>query len=83
MYTEDEAKTHWCPFTQVAESALPGHMVGNRGARQIRGDEDAAQLFRCLASRCAAWRWDPLTRYQDEPGKVRDVSGYCGLAGKP
>lgn len=48
MYTEDEAKSKWCPFAKVGYNS--GTEV-NRITLQF-GDED----FRCLGSECMAWR---------------------------
>lgn len=91
--TEDEAKSRWCPFARVVDTA--------RGA-----DGEGA---RCIGSACMAWRAGPealavlniienvqdgrsgrlvAAGYElDEHGlywrKPLPPGGYCGLAGRP
>lgn len=86
--TEEEAKTkECCGPPGILKAITAAAFVTNVTdfdtpyAKKLAAELDGGS--KCIASRCMAWRWDPLTRYQDEPGKVRDVSGYCGLAGKP
>ena len=45
MMTEDEAKTKWCPFSDVAD-ATPAQAI--------------VPATRCIGSACMAWRWQPL-----------------------
>jgi len=42
----------------------------------------------CIGSRCAQWRqsWDDLAHNEaarKSVGQLRDVRGFCGLAGQP
>lgn len=49
--------------------------------------EQAASSSRCIASECAAWRWQQSpeqTQLEKDLGLEESRSyGYCGLAGKP
>lgn len=47
MYTQAEAKEKWCPFVRA--------LMDNVGANRTDNDEPIGE---CIASRCAAWRWD-------------------------
>jgi hypothetical protein len=49
MYTEEEAKTKWCPMVRVREDTP---------------DEEMREAIRCEASQCMMWRWfENGTRY--------------------
>lgn len=71
LFTEDEAKTKWCPMARYDDNI-------NRD-----GTNDA-EFSPCIASGCMAWRagvWDHqrnLTPENRTPGV-----GYCGAFGKP
>ena len=84
MYTEDEARTKWCPLARRmltdASHALaedPGHGIGS--ANRVGIDAHNADP-KCIASDCAAWRWLPAN--YDELGEVTR-QGYCGAFGRP
>ncbi len=82
--TEDEAKTKWCPFSQMQT----GHVaLGNRIA-----NGQPMSGAQCIGSACMMWRARELTL--SEMSAVKDeetaalarkimLQGYCGLAGKP
>ena len=89
MYTEDEAKTKWCPFAR-------DWVVDGKDAAAINRHFrlDGTHVHSpCIASACMAWRWGPEIRgVSDDPDRPHAVSrfekveprtGYCGLAGKP
>ncbi len=88
MYTEDEAKTKWCPFTRITTSGEEWHT--NRGSHT---DVHERNFDRCIGSACMAWRW--LTWEEDGavwrmtgPGSAQGKrdgvhEGCCGLAGRP
>lgn len=74
MYTEEEAKTKWCPHA-VASHTDPRAGFHNDG-RPIQ--------FPCIASACMAWRWTIAPAYiGPERTMSHEAYGYCGLAGKP
>ena len=72
--TENEAKTKWCPQTQVAASATSG----DRSITEHKyiSNRTPYEHSRCVASECMAWRWK--LPHRDPPPE-----GYCGLAGTP
>lgn len=64
MFTEDEAKTKWCPFARVqAAVALRGQASFHGAAFNRLAIEPALEIdtnpinSRCIASECMAWRW--------------------------
>jgi hypothetical protein len=68
IFTEEEAKTKWCPFARELYSRMGTFGPANRFRHHNEG------YSRCIASQCMAWRW-----VDDEP----DIGvGFCGLAGK-
>ena len=82
MKTEEDAKELWCPYSRVGEQAS--------GAAENRPDGS----YNCIASQCAAWRWEMLFEPIEETSisdklseqrvrRVRGKHGWCGLAGKP
>jgi hypothetical protein len=82
--TEEEAKTKWCPMTQMI-----AHPSGKVYASGMTGDQS------CIGSACMAWRWgdeyaERLTDWEDaaniagvQRGPEPQPEGWCGLAGKP
>lgn len=72
MYTEDEAKTKWCP--QVRFHGNYEHGGGDN--RPVEGCG-----VQCLGSGCMMWRWAKGASVADSINGKRP--GYCGLAGKP
>ncbi len=77
MYTEEEAKTKWCPMVRMARVvAEDGGGVPKVAATSNRG------AF-CIASDCMMWRWDNGSGYEHADGSKTDPErGYCGLAGR-
>jgi hypothetical protein len=77
MYTEEQARTKWCPFVRIANGR------GNAVAVNALMDSDAQRC--CIASECMSWRWVEWGR-PDNDGMIRPTKsdkGYCGLAGEP
>ena len=90
-YTEEEAKTKWCPFARVIASetdtlSAPHHTGYNRVFINADGFEDGGRTNRnpsmahCIASDCMSWRWD---RSLAMSGHAKPTQGFCGLAGQP
>ncbi len=81
MYSEDTAKTKWCPFARI-DSGMEHYPAINRGSSK----DDWTY---CIGSACMAWRWTPLQRgqYQETIDGVHvqnpGAEGRCGLAGEP
>lgn len=92
--TEDEAKTKWCPFVQIALDDAASRYATNRGEIITEG---GPVNLKCIGSHCMAWRWD---RPEESPNGTFDADrhngfvtkdcdrkfiyhGHCGLAGKP
>lgn len=81
MFTEEEAKTKWCPWARTAwafDDVRNGIFVtANRGTTE----DDC----RCIASECMAWRW--IYRFEHvETGEGTHhdpKQGFCGLSTKP
>lgn len=108
MLTRDEASQVWCPMTRQARHepddpqapsggaygnlrAVGGCNTGGLGAR-------VPASCRCIADKCAMWRWGGLS--DDEKDRLhaslqhggKSISeelikspwrGYCGMAGRP
>ena len=96
--TEDEAKMKWCPFSRTM--GVEGETIMPAANRVFMFDGDNKLVFphpemcSCLASKCAAWRWDGEVVWsemskrwlaKDVPGgaKTNAAKGFCGLAGRP
>lgn len=72
-YTEEEAKTKWCPAVRFtgAGTATDQEWATNRGV------DYGETAFCCIASECMAWRWDTAlnadlleearTKYHEDP----------------
>ena len=73
--TEEEAKTKWCPFARIPD----GEPVVAVNRPEPYGD-----VPKCLGSFCMMWRWqDDPTGAQPPDGPEPNMTGWCGLAGKP
>lgn len=90
MHTPEEAKNLWCPMVRAArrERERPEnprsslgqgetYIVGGCNTDALGGDRVPASC-RCIANKCAMWRWE--VDYPDGVLK-RKETGYCGLAG--
>jgi hypothetical protein len=80
MPTEDEARKLWCPMARYAR--------GNDPPAYNRCDFDDEVVespgsCRCIASKCAMWRWDYKQIIPGPNGDVKVMVGFCGLAGRP
>lgn len=90
IYTEDEAKTKWCPF--VRQAFTPDNTttpVALTAVNRSNVDVPNGQLFNCLGAGRAAWRWLTINQHGTgvSIGREGDIAtgpkskGYCGLAG--
>jgi hypothetical protein len=64
MHTEAEARELWCPMHRDL-------FIVDEGAAAVNDNT------KCIASRCAMWRWEYPTE------RASESKGYCGLAGRP
>ena len=90
--TEEQARELWCPMvrresfrfvaTQAPYLTEAGSAVIPLAAGVNRDVSTTAEhdLPKCIASKCAMWRWAVIDPINYEDGKA---SGYCGLAGRP
>lgn len=93
LMTRDQAAETWCPMTRAVRHepddvqqtppslrAVGGCNTGGRGAR-------VPASCRCIADKCAMWRWSSPPRHDPFPTPAADVAnegdGFCGLAGRP
>ncbi len=67
--TETEANTKTCHKTLA-------------GIASADGSAPWFQAAACIASACMAWRWATAINKQGDR-EPSNVTGYCGLAGKP
>ena len=74
--TEEEAKEKWCPhmFPYMDGQKSSGHNCYADDYETRHTD-----ATKCMASDCMMWRRTKL----DAVRVLGEVSGYCGLAGKP
>jgi hypothetical protein len=76
MYSEDEARKLWCPMARVAVDEASAN-------RDIDDTTTFISGCRCIASKCAMWRWGYERMFPGPNGDdVIIQTGYCGLAGK-
>ena len=85
--TEEEAKQKWCPFANVYVAYQGTGASGNRGLSDTSTAQDWKGKALCIGSACMAWRWsDRVKSYNPEyqrPLNAGEITGHCGLAGKP
>jgi hypothetical protein len=87
MYTEEQAKTKWCPHARFLGSGAGG--AGNKFGRYSPADTECV----CIASECMAWQWGNMKEIAKHQARFPELNfataasqsgrGYCGLAGKP
>lgn len=75
--TEEEAKKKWCPMIRPI---LTHDSDGNRYYTNNR--LALKELTNCIASDCMMWRWKN-PEYVKGTEEDKQLSGYCGLGGKP
>lgn len=96
MHTPEQAKELWCPMARIArdetvriESPAIGGMfsvheeryiVGGCNRDAIGGMGSSIKSCRCIADKCAMWRWAETER--KALMNVKPNQGYCGLAGQ-
>jgi hypothetical protein len=85
-YTEEEAKTKWCPFARV--SSYGRESGWNRTGPHRIGDAAilAPSWSLCLGPACMAWQQTDNKTWPSAPGEPErkpEPAGYCGLAGQP
>lgn len=84
--TEDEAKTKWCPMAkQVAidgDMKVLGSTSFNRTSKPDGSIVMPSSCF-CIGSACMAWKEIKIHKYELGEVYQTDITGYCGLAGKP
>ena len=68
-YTEDVAKTKWCPEVKIL--LVPPQYEG--GSAYIMTNRYGSNNYNCIASECMQWQWDGERGYC---GKARKL---CGL----
>lgn len=73
MHTIEEAKELWCPHARVF--VKKGGELINTGNCILLAVNNSAERPRCIADKCAMWKWESLAF--EKTGK-----GYCGLAGR-
>lgn len=110
MHTPEQASELWCPMTRIArlEQVGPAHshteplaIVGGcntdalgQGNRRMSDGHTPLASCRCIAAKCAMWRWVPrrdptFERPKTIPGQlaraplVIPTHGYCGLSSRP
>lgn len=92
-HTPEQAAALWCPMVRTVrwecdKSGSNGKSFGDAnaiGGCNSGGQEARNPLSsRCIADRCAMWRWETYYDPVDMPGHLRRaVTGYCGLANIP
>lgn len=96
IYTEDEAKTKWCPFVRMAVPSVSSGINRIYQAFKEWADgydrnymEDQENNCKCIGAECMAWRWLTINQHGTgvSIGREADIAagpkskGYCGLAG--
>jgi len=81
-HTQKQASELWCPMVRLAAcnggSVAMGQTVMNR--LQDGRKTTVPDAARCIADKCAMWRWlQPALGHREKPA----THGYCGLASRP
>jgi len=82
-HTPEQAKELWCPMVRLAAcnggSVAMGQTVMN--LLQDGRETTVPDAARCIADKCAMWRWLPTTKgFVAHPTFPKH--GYCGIAGR-
>lgn len=99
MHTPEQARTLWCPMVRIARNEViehrTGYMEDSRDERVIvagcntdaLGSNRVPASCRCIADKCAMWRWATPESAQYLTESTEDFTarrnGYCGIAGRP
>lgn len=88
-YTEEEAKTKWCPFSRVHQidnvsSTAINRIADPSGKYDAQGNVPACTpgASLCIGSACMAWRFEPqMWRHTSAAGagtwdEPKEVNGY-------
>lgn len=88
-HTPDQARALWCPMARIArrentQPTLDGRevIVGGCNTDALGGVRVPASC-RCIAEKCAMWRWVPGGRKNSAGAMHPNTRGYCGIAGWP
>lgn len=86
-HTPEQARELWCPMVRIARNERSGlglQMVAGCNTDALGGVRVPASC-RCIADKCAMWRWEPGQGDLVTPGASGYIPahGYCGLAGAP
>lgn len=76
VMTEEEAKGKWCAFARVSEIGERGGAYTHAPNRNLASATQAASL--CLASECAAWRWEAVVHTR--PTELWSKSRGCRVS---
>ena len=91
MHTEEEMREIRCCGPEGCGVIRPVDEHGNVDKKEESKLRPPNQLWQgypavarfCIASKCAAWRWDrdqQIAEYDPERGRDPKSRGYCGLA---
>jgi hypothetical protein len=74
LTSESEAREKLCPLARIG---------GDNRVNNARPDgvETIPEPYRCIASKCMAWREVKTSHLKGEAGKAVQGHGYCGLGG--
>lgn len=96
MLTREQAAETWCPMVRIARHEVTSnetpmgnmtvvsakdHVVGGCNSDAL-GRLRVPASCRCIADKCAMWRWGEAEPAPKETKKY-PRRGYCGLAGRP
>lgn len=83
LVNEEQASQLWCPMVRTARrettqrDGLQLVVVGGCNTDALGGNRVPASC-RCIASKCAMWRW---AGYELKAAKAHTRQGYCGMGG--
>ena len=91
MMTVEQAGEVWCPMVRIARRETVEHRTGYQETSRDEsvivagcntdalGGVRVPASCRCIADKCAMWRWSNWNMRSGEP----PYAGFCGLAGGP